>query len=135
MLDKNKIIAIQADIRIALESVAAKHNLKLAKHYISYSTTDFKLAAEFGDKAEIGDTNPAYIKDLKRYGPNFKLGITDLDKTIQGVKGPEQIIGMKGRTFVITKTVDGKLWKKDALQVATILGKVFTDDERRYMSI
>jgi hypothetical protein len=123
MLDKAKIVKIQADLKIALESVAAKHGLKLAKNYISYSAESFKLTAEFGDTSVLGDLNPAYVKDLKKFGWQYGLTEDHLNKTITSSKGQETIQGMKGQ-YVITKSADGKLWKKDATIVATLLGVV-----------
>ena len=123
MLTKETITLIQSDIADALRAVAAKHNLTLAKHHISYGADNFRLTAEFGDKSELGDINPLYKKDLIRNGWIHGLLAEHLSKEFKMGARTYQFYGMRGRVNAIVKNVaDGKMYKMDPKDVAAALG-------------
>ena len=123
MITKESIKLIHADIAAALEAVAKKHNLSLAKHHISYGTDNFKLTAEFGDKSELGDINPLLKKDLLRNGWIHGLTEEHLTKEFKMGARTYQFYGMRGRVNAIVKNMaDGKMYKMDPRDVGAALG-------------
>ena len=123
MITKELIKTIHADIAAALEEVAKKHNLTLAKRHITYYDDHFRFTAEFGDKTELGDINPTYKKDLLRNGWTFGLTEQHLNKQFNMGARTYIFYGMRGRVNAIVKNiVDGKMYKMDPKDVAAALG-------------
>jgi hypothetical protein len=124
MLTKENIAIIYSDIRQALEAVAKKHNLSIAKTLISYRSTGFKLTGEFGDKSELGEINPLFHKDTVRYGRTIGMTVSDIGKTIKIGTRSYEIQGMRGRNWVIGKDfADGKIYKLRPEDVKAKLNK------------
>src|SRR5574343_1390645 len=123
-LDKNSVAKIHADIRAALDAVAAKHNLSIAKTHITYSDSGFKFTGEFGSKDVMGDTNAIYYNDMKRHGWKFGLSVEDIGKTFKLGSKSFKIEGMRGYKFVVGKNLaDDKLYKIPGVDVEAVMPK------------
>lgn len=122
MIDKDRIHQIHQEIDAALGVIAKKHNLVIVRSYIGYESDNFRLTATFGDKAEVGENNPIFIKNLRRHGPAFGLDTTDLGKKFVTRQGEFEVLGMRGRN-VVAKRTDGQLYSYDPHTVAGLLGK------------
>lgn len=120
-ITKDSIKNINADLRAAIEAVAKKHNLSIAKTNISYNNDGFRFTGEFGDIDSLGDFNPLLVKDLKKHG--FFNGLhTALGKEFTLNARTYEIQGMKGHGFVIGKLkTDGKLYKLRTDDVVAVL--------------
>lgn len=111
MLTKELVAAVNADIRIALEAVAKKHNLTLSKNQrITYNTETFDLKATFGIAASKGEiqVDPKYLSNMKKHGWKFSLSADDIGKSVYFDKiGKCTILGMSGYTKVVVKAESG----------------------------
>jgi len=122
-LTKESIKQIHADLRAALDAVAKKHNLVIAKTHITYTDSSFKFTSEIGSKDVLGDTNPIFYKDIQRHGWKFGLTVKDIGREFKIGARTYKLEGMKGYNFVIGKlTTDGKLYKLRGEDVAAVLG-------------
>jgi hypothetical protein len=100
---KEQAALVHADIRAALEAVAAKHNLSMVKTHVLYSNEGFKFTGEFGDKNTLGDIDPILFKDMKRHGWKFGFAVEDIGKEFQSRGRTFKIEGMRGYTYVVAK--------------------------------
>ena len=111
MLTKELVAAVNADIRIALEAVAKKHNLTLSKNQrITYNTETFDLKATFGIAAGKGEmqVDPKLISNMKKHGWKFGFGVEDIGKSVYLDKlGTCVIMGMSGYTKIVVKADAG----------------------------
>ncbi len=113
MIDKAKAKTIHADLDATLKAFAAKHGLTFVPSRATYSTKDFKVHVHFGDKAELGDLNPLYVRDLEKYGYRFNLDKTMLNKNFKPFPGKNEtfkFVGMKGEKILGlgVSGIDGK---------------------------
>jgi hypothetical protein len=132
MFTKDQIKLYHADIKKALEEVAKKHKLTLGNSTrIVYNADTFKFTAEFGDAS--GSTgapaiDPKYLNNMKRYGWEFNLEVSDIGKRFQvSALGECELTGMSGRIKAGIKQLStGKNYIMRAEQVAVKLGKKAT---------
>lgn len=127
MIDKQRIKTIHADIQSALEAVAAKHNLKASGSRISYQADNFKLTVEFGDRAELGNTDPKLVKDFRKnawkHGLDGKLN-AKFTYPLKGKNVELEVVGMRGKAVIVRDGVGGGLYRFDPHVVGLKLGVV-----------
>lgn len=125
-IDKDRIKALHNELDDLLQAFAKKNKLKLAKNRITYLPTSFTVALEFGDTEEIGNVDPARMKDMLRYGSYFGITKDHLNAAFT-VRGKNYTVqGMKksrGTWCVLGKPAidDGRIYLIQATEVATAL--------------
>ena len=121
MLTKDTIKTIHADLTEALRMVAEKHNLSVGRTHITYDSDGFKLTGQFGDKSQMGEVNPTYFNDMKRYGRVYGFTTDDISKEVTMGARIYVIQGMKGRSLIGKNKSDEKLYKLDPLLVKQVM--------------
>lgn len=118
----DKFTQIRKDLDAALEAVCEKHGLTVKQGSITYNELGFKMALTFGNKGAIGDSDPVYAQDLRKYGPAYGLSMSDMGKKFSlGIQGEAEIVGMKRRKVVGRHMTSGKLYLYPAELVGSTL--------------
>lgn len=129
MIDKNRIERIHADLRKTLEAFAVANNLSVSPFNMTYSPTGFKFTVQMGDKAELGDADPALAKNTKTYGSWYNLTVEDIGKEFTYGVEKVKFLGLKNKTMVIFEK-NGQKFKTDGNRFATAIGKKVVDIHR-----
>jgi hypothetical protein len=123
MLTESKVKTIHADITAALKEVAKKHGLTLSPSRISYTTSTFKLTAEFGDAAETGGIDPKLLNNTKRHGWKFGLSESDIGNTFKHGAKTFKFLGLTSPQKSAVDTPTGEKYQMRTEDVAASLGK------------
>lgn len=121
MITKQAIGSFRNDLDDALRAVCEKHGLTFKQGTASFNDVSFKMSITFGEKATLGDADPAFARDMARYGSIYGFSIEDIGKTFSTHMGAVQIMGMS-RTKIIGR-VSGKLYNFEPGMVADKLGR------------
>lgn len=120
-MSKMKIEALNKELAELLASFAERNGLSKGNQRISYNDATFKLSVEFGELTATGGHNPAFLKDLMRYGWQHGLDQKMLGKRIKLARGEMEFVGMKSNKYAILADTDKKYWKYDVVPVAQSL--------------
>ena len=118
-MDKAKAELIRVELEAALKSIAEKHGLSVAPTRGTFTSTDLKFSAVFGDTGT--DTNPEYVRNLQRNGIMYGLDMSFIGKTITiGARAGLTFQGLKGKKAAFVAP-DKKVWLYDAALAAQLL--------------
>ena len=118
-MDKAKAEMIRVEVEVALKNIAQKHGLSVAPARGTFTSSDLKFTAVFGDTGS--DTNPEYVRNLQRNGFMYGLDMSFIGKTITiGARAGLTFQGLKGKKAAF-KAPDSKIWLYDANLAAQLL--------------
>lgn len=119
----DQIAVLHAKLDVALKAFAEENGLVAGASQIKYSTTDFQVQVQFGDKSVNPDAiDPRFLRDLRRsgnlYGLTEKMVGTKL--ILAGRKGRVnfKFVGMRASKAVCINDADGKPYLWDATFIA-----------------
>lgn len=119
-MDHAKAELIRKDLDATLKEFAKKHGLSVSPARGTYTGSDVKFTAVFGDSG-VPDVNPEYVRNLMRNGLMYGLNSSHIGKTFNfGQLLGVTFQGLKGKKAVF-KTKDGSVRLADAELVAQIL--------------
>jgi hypothetical protein len=121
MIDKKRIQSIHTDLAAVLKKFADDNGLSVSPFNMTYSATGFKFAVQMGDKSEIGDVDPVFAANTKKFGLWFNLSSADLGKEFSFGIDKVKFLGFKNKNTVIYEK-NGQKFRTDATRFAEAVG-------------
>lgn len=129
MIDKKRITTIHADLNAVLKKFAEDNGLTVSPFNITYSATGFKFAAQMGDKDELGDVDPVFAANTRKFGLWYDLKIEDCGKEFSFGIDKVTFCGLKNKTTAIYMK-NGQRFRTDANRFAQAIGRKVMDPNR-----
>ena len=120
-INRDNLKIIHADLMAAMQEVAKKHNLSVSPFRITFSDSDFRFTATFGDKSVLGDTDPKLLKDLASRGWEYGLDKSHIGKSFVDRNYSWEFVGMRASKAVLKRSDNGKQYTMSADVVAKML--------------